>query len=130
MPFSPTSFLLGLGAALVVPLFTRVLRPLAVEAAVDTEVARIARDGVTNDELEKAKDRYVRSMIFARDKQDDMANMYGETLASGGNVQDVQEWPDHIRKVTTDDVKAAAARYLVFDHSTTGYLLPQTQVEN
>src|SRR5262249_6078213 len=30
----PTSFLLGLGAALVVPLFTRVLRPLAVEAAV------------------------------------------------------------------------------------------------
>jgi hypothetical protein len=28
------SFLLGLGAALVVPLFTRVLRPLAVEAAV------------------------------------------------------------------------------------------------
>ena len=34
MPFHPTSFLLGLGAALVVPLFTRVLRPLAVEAAV------------------------------------------------------------------------------------------------
>jgi len=34
MPFHPTSFLLGLGAALVVPLFSRVLRPLAVEAAV------------------------------------------------------------------------------------------------
>jgi hypothetical protein len=34
MPFHPTSFLLGLGAALVVPLFSRVFRPLAVEAAV------------------------------------------------------------------------------------------------
>jgi hypothetical protein len=34
MAFHPMSFLLGLGAALVVPLFTRVLRPLAVEAAV------------------------------------------------------------------------------------------------
>ena len=34
MQFHPTSFLLGLGAALVVPLFTRVFRPLAVEAAV------------------------------------------------------------------------------------------------
>jgi hypothetical protein len=34
MQVHPTSFLLGLGAALVVPLFTRVLRPLAVEAAV------------------------------------------------------------------------------------------------
>ena len=34
MQIHPTSFLLGLGAALVVPLFSRVLRPLAVEAAV------------------------------------------------------------------------------------------------
>ena len=34
MQIHPMSFLLGLGAALVVPLFTRVLRPLAVEAAV------------------------------------------------------------------------------------------------
>jgi len=34
MQIHPTSFLLGLGAALVVPLFTRVLRPLAVGAAV------------------------------------------------------------------------------------------------
>jgi len=101
-----------------------------VEAAVDVEVARIIKDGVTNDELEKAKDRYVRSMIFARDKQDDMANMYGSTLATGGNVKDVEEWPDRIRKVTADEVKAVAARYLVFDRSTTGYLLPQQQAGN
>ncbi|TGV24011.1 pitrilysin family protein [Mesorhizobium sp. M4B.F.Ca.ET.143.01.1.1] len=101
-----------------------------VEAAVDAEVAHIARDGVTDDELEKAKQRYVRSMIFARDKQDDMANMYGSTLATGGNVQDVLEWPDRIRKVTADEVKAVAARYLVLDHSTTGYLLPQQQAGN
>jgi zinc protease len=101
-----------------------------VEAAVDTEIARIAKDGVTPDELEKAKDRFVRSMIFARDKQDDMANIYGATLSTGGNVQDVQQWPDHIRKVTADEVKAVAARYLNLDHSTTGYLLPQTQMEN
>ncbi|BCG95278.1 M16 family metallopeptidase [Mesorhizobium sp. 131-2-1] len=101
-----------------------------VEAAVDAEVARIARDGVTDDELEKAKQRYVRSMIFARDKQDDMANMYGATLATGGNARDVQEWPDRIRKVTADEVKTVAARYLVLDHSTTGYLLPQQQAGN
>lgn len=101
-----------------------------VEAAVDAEVMRIAKDGVTSEELEKAKDRYVRSMIFARDKQDSMANIYGSTLATGGNVQDIQQWPDRIRKVTADEVKAVAARYLVLDHSTTGYLLPQTQAGN
>ncbi|MER8714824.1 pitrilysin family protein [Mesorhizobium sp. M1295] len=101
-----------------------------VEAAVDVEIARIAKDGVTSDELEKSKDRFVRSMIFARDKQEDMANIYGSTLATGGNVQDVQQWPDRIRKVTADQVKAVAARYLNLDHATTGYLLPQTQAGN
>ncbi|WP_287380859.1 pitrilysin family protein, partial [Mesorhizobium sp.] len=57
-----------------------------VQAAVEAEVARIAKDGVTSGELEKAKDRFVRSMIFARDKQDSMANIYGATLATGGSV--------------------------------------------
>ncbi|MER8366976.1 pitrilysin family protein [Mesorhizobium sp. M1378] len=101
-----------------------------IEAAVDAEIARIAKDGVTSDELEKSKDRFVRSMIFARDKQEDMANIYGSTLATGGNVQDVQQWPDRIRKVTADQVKAVAAHYLNLDHATTGYLLPQTQAGN
>ncbi|UVC15318.1 M16 family metallopeptidase [Mesorhizobium onobrychidis] len=96
-----------------------------VQAAVEAEVARIAKDGVTSGELEKAKDRFVRSMIFARDKQDSMANIYGATLATGGNVRDVEEWPGRIRKVTADQVKAVAARYLASDHSTTGYLLPK-----
>ena len=83
-----------------------------VEAAVDAEIARIVKDGVTADELEKAKDRFLRSMIFARDKQAGMANIYGSTLATGGNVKDIEEWPDRIRKVTADEVKAVAARYL------------------
>jgi zinc protease len=101
-----------------------------VEAAVDAEIARVIKDGVTADELEKAKARYIRAMIFARDKQDEMANLYGAELATGGNVRDIEEWPDRIRKVTADDIKAVAARYLLLDRSTTGYLLPQQQVGN
>ncbi len=46
------------------------------------------------------------------------------------NVQDVQQWPDRIRKVTADEVKAAATRYLVLARSTSGYLLPQQQAGN
>src|SRR5262249_32648771 len=35
-----------------------------VEAAIDAEIRKIIRDGVTDGELEKAKNRYLRSMIF------------------------------------------------------------------
>lgn len=101
-----------------------------VEAAVDAEVARVAREGVTDDELEKAKNRFVRSMIFARDQQQAMGNIYGSTLAVGGSVGDIEQWPERIKKVTAGQVKAVAAQYLVFDHSTTGYLMPKTKAGN
>jgi len=101
-----------------------------VEQAVAKEVARIASDGVTADELEKAKKRFVRATIFARDRQSGMANIFGSTLATGGTVQDLQEWPERIAKVTPEQVKAAAARYLLPSRSTTGYLLPQAKGGN
>ena len=101
-----------------------------VEEAVNSEVALIARDGVSADELEKAKSRFVRSMIFARDRQSSMANIYGSTLATGGTVEDVEEWPERIRSITPQDVKAAAGRYLVLAQATTGYLLPDAQAGN
>ena len=40
-----------------------------LEKGVAAEIARIIDDGVTETELEKAKNRFVRSMIFARDNQ-------------------------------------------------------------
>jgi zinc protease len=101
-----------------------------VEAAVDAEVARIAADGVTDQELARAKDRFIRSTIFARDAQDAMAMMYGSALATGGTVKDVAAWPDRIREVTAEQVRSVAARYLAPERSVTGYLLPKTQVAN
>jgi zinc protease len=101
-----------------------------VEAAVASEVSRIALDGVSPEELEQAKSRFVRSMIFARDRQSSMANIYGSTLATGGTVEDVEQWPDRIRSVTALDVKAAAGHYLAPEHATTGYLLPEAHAGN
>lgn len=95
-----------------------------VEQAALAEVARIAKDGVTEAELAAAKKRYVRSLIFARDDQSDMARIYGSTLATGGTVADVAQWPGRIEAVTADAVRAAAEKYLDARRSVTGYLLP------
>lgn len=96
-----------------------------VERAIDAEIAKIAADGVTEDELEKAKKRFVRSMIFARDEQSGMARIYGSTLTTGGTVEDIASWPDRVRAVTVEDVKAAAVRWLDERRSVAGYLLPK-----
>ena len=98
-----------------------------VEAAVNAELAKVVKDGVTADELEKAKTRYLRSMIFARDSQSGMANIYGATLATGGTVEDIAAWPDRIKAITPAQVQAVAAKYLNPDNAVTGYLLPSAE---
>ncbi|MEW9806608.1 M16 family metallopeptidase [Mesorhizobium sp. ZMM04-5] len=101
-----------------------------VQAAIDAEIAAVVKDGVTEEELEAAKNRFLRSMIFAQDSQSSMANIYGTALATGGTVDDILGWPDRIRKVTSADLVKAAAKYLRSSGSVTGYLLPAEPVQN
>jgi zinc protease len=98
-----------------------------VEKAVDEQIARLIRDGITAKELDSAKMRFVRSMIFARDQQASMANIYGSMLATGRTVEDITQWPERIRAVTPEQVQAVAAKYLDPSIAVTSYLLPSEQ---
>jgi hypothetical protein len=92
MQIHPMSFLLGLGAALVVPLFTRVLRPLAVEAAVAgmgviEEGRRLAAEQMETFEDIVAEAR-------ARREEQLLAEGNGhhvETAAEGGSAEEQAE---------------------------------------
>ncbi|MFI0843615.1 M16 family metallopeptidase [Mesorhizobium sp. IMUNJ 23232] len=101
-----------------------------LETSINAEVARIQKDGVSEDELQKAKNRLVRSMIFAQDSPSSMANMYGSALTTGSTVKDVQAWPDKIKTVTAAQVKAAAVKYLNPHQSVSAYLLPSQDTSN
>ena len=101
-----------------------------VQTGIDAEIARIIKDGVDEQELEAARNRFLRSMIFARDNQSSMANIYGVALTTGGTVEDIREWPDRIKKVTVEDIRKVATKYLGADRSVTGYLLPGEPVQN
>ncbi|WP_416356959.1 M16 family metallopeptidase [Aureimonas phyllosphaerae] len=95
-----------------------------VEKAVNAEVEKIARDGVTAAELEAAKNRVRKALIYQRDNQTSMARRYGAALSTGGTIEKVESWPDRIEAVTVDQVNAAAKAYLQPKRSVTGYLLP------
>ena len=96
-----------------------------IEAGLKAELARVVAEGVTEAELSAAKQRFIRSMMFARDDQSGMARIYGGALATGMTVEDVEEWPDRIEAVTAEDVKAAAARHFSGIVPVTSYLLPE-----
>jgi zinc protease len=101
-----------------------------VQAAIDAEIDGIVKNGIGEQELAAAKNRFLRSLIFARDNQASMANIYGTSLATGSTVADVEEWPDRIKKVTADEIRKVAAKYLSVSQSVTAYLLPSEPVQN
>lgn len=75
-------------------------------------VADLARDGITDAELTRAKTSLLASVIFAQDSQDSLARIFGSALTTGSTVADVQVWPSRIAAVTADDVRDAARTFL------------------
>ncbi|MDJ0930221.1 pitrilysin family protein [Breoghania sp.] len=63
-------------------------------------VADIAENGITDEELARAKRKVLADAIYAQDSQATLARIFVSTLTTGGTIKDVQEWPARISKVT------------------------------
>jgi zinc protease len=96
-----------------------------LEKAVEAEVTRLTKD-LTDSEINRAKTQLMADAIYAQDSQATLARMYGATLALGGSVKDVQEWPARIEAVSRDEIIAAAQKRLQPRIAVTGYLLKDT----
>lgn len=95
------------------------------EAKLEATVKAALADGVTADEVERAKTRMQTQAIYARDSLDAPARIVGAALADGRSLDDVQNWPERIGAVTLGDVNEAARLVLHDDQSVTGILQPQ-----
>ena len=95
-----------------------------VEAGIDAVMAEVRANGVTEAELERARKAYLAEYIYESDNQTSLARRYGWSLTVGRSLKDIEEWPARIAKVTRDDIKKAADKYLDIRHSVTGTLIP------
>ncbi len=95
-----------------------------LEKAIDEQIADIVVNGVTRDELERAKQKLLDSAVFARDSLSAGARVLGKSLAVGLTVEQVESWPDRIAAVTVDQVNDAAKRVFNRKQSVTGWLMP------
>lgn len=100
----------------------------ALEAAIDEEIAKLKREGIADDDLDRARRVYIADYIYDMDSQSSLARRYGWGLVVGATVEQIDAWPDELRKVTAEDVKAAAA-HLDITRSVTGLLIPDDQTQ-
>ncbi len=95
----------------------------AVETAIKEALARVAKDGVTEEELARAKKQIEVAVIRSRDGTYNLASSMAEAVASADWKWFVT-YLDRMNAVTADDVNRVAARYLVPDHATVGWFVP------
>ncbi|MGH8265663.1 MAG: M16 family metallopeptidase [Steroidobacterales bacterium] len=94
-----------------------------VEKILRDEIARITKDGATDQEVATATQKISANIAYARDGTAAVAATLVEDIAAGDWTL-YATYPASIRKVTAADVKRVAAKYLVDDRSTTGWFVP------
>ena len=97
-----------------------------LEQAIDGVIADIARNPIPAEDMERVKTQLIAEAIYAQDSQATLARWYGTALSTGLSIEDVRSWPDRIRAVTSDQVRAAAQKWLDKKRSATGYLIKDT----
>tara|TARA_R110000787_G_scaffold14348_8_gene44304 strand:+ start:2793 stop:4148 length:1356 start_codon:yes stop_codon:yes gene_type:complete len=81
-----------------------------LDTAVMAEVRKVLAEGFTDEEVERARNSLAAEAIYARDSQSNMANTFGSTLALGGTIDDILDYPDTIKSITTEEALAAVRK--------------------
>jgi len=96
-----------------------------IEDAMESVLREVIRDGVTDAEIERAKNGKLADVVYARDSLSTGARVLGEALAIGLSIEDVEEWPERVQSVTKAQIDAVARQVFDGDHSVTALLLPK-----
>ena len=83
-----------------------------VVSGVDEEVARLLRDGVTAEELKRAKDGYLQQLEVSRTNDNMLASSLAENLYIGRTMQFQADLERRSRRLTVEAVNAALRKYI------------------
>lgn len=95
-----------------------------IDAKISEVVAKIQKEGVTQDEVNRVVAKISAQTILARDGSGVIASELNEAIAAG-DWTDYITGVDRLKKVTPADVLRVAQKYLLEDQSTTGYFVPK-----
>lgn len=98
--------------------------PEQAEEAFTKAMDATLKDGITDADVVQAKRRMLAGLAFAKDSPMSAARAVGAALAVGETLEDIENWPDEIGKVTTEQVRSAARKLFTQYSWATGVLLP------
>ncbi len=99
----------------------------AAEAAIIDELKKIAADGVTADELKRAKRQKVADFVYSQQTIESQAQTLAGDFLSTGDINFSQDYTDKIQAVTAEQVQKAARKYFTFDKMAVTLMVPKAE---
>ncbi|TXH88198.1 MAG: insulinase family protein [Rhodoferax sp.] len=96
-----------------------------VEAALRAQVTRVAKEGISQAELERVKAQWVAASVYQQDSVFNQGRMAGVNWATGYPLDSNERLIVRLRQVTAVQVQAVAAKYFGDDALTVATLIPQ-----
>jgi zinc protease len=96
-----------------------------LEAALIAEIEKIKTSGVTQQELDRVKAAVIASDIYQRDSMFYQGMQIGQLETMGYSWRLLDEYPEKLKAVTSEQIQAVAKKYLVKDNLTVTTLDPQ-----
>jgi zinc protease len=96
-----------------------------IEQALHAAIQRIAKEGVSAEELKRVKAQVVASQIYKRDSVFGQGMEMGVAEMADISWRDIDRVLDRLKDVTSAQVQAVAAKYFTDDNLTVATLLPQ-----
>lgn len=103
------------------------VEPEKLEAAMDKELAKFLAEGITDEELARAKTLLKAETIFARDGLSGVEQIMGWLRMIGKDSNYFSNIPKLVDEITKDAVLEAARDTLKLEQSVTALLLPETK---
>lgn len=94
-----------------------------IESAIDAEIEKLARSGPTADELTRVKNFNLTDIARNLESFASRADTLGMLATYFGDPAVVNDWPARYDRITADQVRAAAAKYLTRSNRTTLHYL-------
>jgi zinc protease len=103
------------------------VEPAKAEAALYEELAKVAKDGITEAELAKAKNQQIAGFYRSLKTIAGKANLLGQYEIYHGDHRKLFTAVEELEKVTAADIQRVAAQYFGENNRTVGTLIPETR---
>lgn len=100
-----------------------------LQSAIFDEINHIQKNGITSEQLRLAKNIIERNTYYERESISNIAGEIGYTVVTTDDTKFYENYIDNIKKVTQDDVKRVANKYLGVEKSAVSILLPECSKE-